>query len=101
MVGGPTCLNPRGTLCKILMGYLPAAVLRCRQYSQDAMVRTMITKALRKVERKKNKRFLRGYLRPSQSHVIRIAYKLKRPVIPKAASSLVFGKNLNELMMTL
>lgn len=56
ITGAPTCLKPRGTVCKILIGYFPELLFRCRQYSQDAMVRTMMTKALRNVERKKNSR---------------------------------------------
>lgn len=31
MTGGPTCWKPRGTVWRILMGYFPAAVLRCLQ----------------------------------------------------------------------
>lgn len=30
-----------------------------------------------------------------------MAYKLKRPVIPQAASSFVLGRNLKQLMITL
>lgn len=56
ITGAPTCFKPRGTVCKILIGYFPALVFRCRQYSQEAMVRTMMTKALRNVERKKKSR---------------------------------------------
>lgn len=62
MTGGPTCWKPRGTVCKILIGYLPDLDLRWRQKSQDAIVRTMMTKALRKVEMKKNKRSEGGLL---------------------------------------
>lgn len=56
MVGCPRCLKPRGTSCRILIGYLPEADRRCRVYSQDANVKTMITNALRKTEKKKKNR---------------------------------------------
>ena len=56
ITGGPTCWKPRGTVCKILMGYLPEALLRCLQYNQDAIVRMTMTNAFRKTEMKKNSR---------------------------------------------
>ena len=56
MTGGPTCWKPRGTVCKILMGYLPDFDFRWRQYSQDAIVRTMMTKAFLNTEMKKKNR---------------------------------------------
>lgn len=56
MVGWPICLKPRGTVCKILIGYFPDADLRWRVYSQDANVKTMITKAFLNTEIKKNHR---------------------------------------------
>lgn len=54
MTGGPTCWKPRGTFCKILIGYLPFESTRCLQYSQDEIVKMMITKAFLNTERKKN-----------------------------------------------
>ena len=42
-----------------------------------------------------------GNLLPPKSQVKRMRYKKKRPVRPKAASSLVRGRPLRVLMMTL
>ena len=56
ITGAPTCWKPRGTVCKILMGYFPEWLTRCRQYNQEAMVRMIMTNALRNVEMKKNVR---------------------------------------------
>lgn len=56
ITGGPTCWKPRGTVCKILMGYFPDLLLWCLQYSQEAIVRMTITKAFLNTERKKNSR---------------------------------------------
>ena len=56
MTGGPTCWKPRGTFCKILMGYLPDALLRCLQYSQDAIVKMTITNAFLNTDMKKKRR---------------------------------------------
>lgn len=54
-------------------------------------------------ERCKNERDSRrrGYRRESQSQVILMAYRQNSPVIPKAASSFVLGRNFSVLMMTL
>lgn len=54
--GGPTSWNPAGTVCKILIGYFPEAVLWSRQYSQAAMVRTITTKAFLVTPMKKKSR---------------------------------------------
>jgi hypothetical protein len=54
--GGPTSWNPAGTVCKILIGYFPEAVLWARQYSQAAMVNTITTKAFLATEMKKKTR---------------------------------------------
>ena len=54
--GGLGTRKPAGTVFKILIGYFPAAVTLWRQNNQDANVRTMITKAFRKTEMKKNQR---------------------------------------------
>lgn len=50
------CFKPAGTVSKILIGYLFLPILRWRQYSQAARVRTMMTKALRRTLRKKKRR---------------------------------------------
>jgi hypothetical protein len=54
--GEPTFLKPRGTVPRILIGYVPFLLLRWRVYSHEENVRTMITKALRNAEMKKNVR---------------------------------------------
>lgn len=59
MSGCPMCLKPRGTFCNILIGYDPDADLRWRVYSQDANVKTMMTKAFLNTETKKNNRAAR------------------------------------------
>ena len=56
MTGGPTCWKPRGTVCKILIGYLPSASRRFLQYSQEAIVKMTMTNAFLKTDRKKNSR---------------------------------------------
>lgn len=56
ILGGPTSWSPRGTVWRILMGYFPDADRWSRQYSQAAMVSTMITAACLQTERKKNRR---------------------------------------------
>jgi hypothetical protein len=65
MTGGPTFWNPAGTVCKILIGYLPEAVLWSRQYSQAAMVNTITTKAFLVTEMKKKSRAGRDTIRVS------------------------------------
>jgi hypothetical protein len=54
--GEPTFRNPAGTVCKILIGYAPLAVLWSRQYNQAAMVSTITTKAFLATETKKKNR---------------------------------------------
>lgn len=50
------CLNPAGTVCKILIGYFPEADFLCRVYSHAAMVRINMTKAFLITPIKKNQR---------------------------------------------
>ncbi len=83
------------------------------------MVRMTMTKAFLNTDKKKKMRsageqsvkgkiwlsvkyeLLRGNRADKKSQVIRIRYRQNRPVIPKAASSFVTGRNLKQLMMTL
>lgn len=55
-VGARTCLKPAGTVCNILMGYVPLADLLCLVYNQAAIVRTMRTKAFLRTLRKNKSR---------------------------------------------
>jgi hypothetical protein len=55
-LGAPACLNPEGTVCRILIGYVPFAERLWRVYSHADIVRTTITKAFRRTEIKKNSR---------------------------------------------
>jgi hypothetical protein len=55
-VGACTCFNPLGTSFNILIGKLPDAVLLGFAYSQDAIVRKIMTNAILRMEMKKNSR---------------------------------------------
>jgi hypothetical protein len=59
ILGEPTFLKPRGTVPRILIGYVPFGLLRWRVYNHEEKVRTIITKALRNAEMKKKSRAVR------------------------------------------
>jgi len=59
ILGAPTCWKPRGTVWRILIGYVPFLLLRWRVYNHEEKVKTIITKALRKAEMKKKTRAVR------------------------------------------